>query len=291
MPAASRAARSPGTSGSAATTPTEPSRVSACRTASTTVSGTAPGAHARSVSSPSPRSERAGGTSTPSRSRSRLVRPTTFFGTRNPVVSGTTAASGRPRWARTVRQDRAAHGVVPWARSPRTVSEPKAERRAMARHSIGERSWASSTTMWPQPSGCSRSPATSSSRTRSAADQRADFHDRGARPVHSRARCSSSSSTPSAALASSPGSPSSGARTSSGRTRGHTASRAAPTGRARSTRRSQALVRGPARRSARSWRYRTIRALTRSRPTVYGGCSRRTSATMRASASAGTRQR
>ncbi|CAM5281789.1 hypothetical protein SVIOM342S_01572 [Streptomyces violaceorubidus] len=149
MPAASRAARSPGTSGSAATTPTEPSRASACRTASTTVSGTAPGAHPRSVSSPSPRSERAAGTSTSSRSSSRLVRPTTFFGTRNPVVSGTTAASGRPRWARTVRQDRAAHGVVPWARSPRTVSEPKADLRAMARHSIGERSWASSTTMWP----------------------------------------------------------------------------------------------------------------------------------------------
>ena len=64
--------------------------------------------------------------------------------------AATTAASGLPRWASVSRQSRAAHGAVPWARSPSRVIEPCSLRRAMARHCIGDRSCASSTTTWPK---------------------------------------------------------------------------------------------------------------------------------------------
>ena len=42
-----------------------------------------------------------------------------------------------------------AHGPVAWARSPTTVSEPLSDRRATIFNCIGDRSWTSSTTMWP----------------------------------------------------------------------------------------------------------------------------------------------
>ena len=42
-----------------------------------------------------------------------------------------------------------AAGSVAWARSPSTVMEREGQRRAMARSSMADRSWASSTTAWP----------------------------------------------------------------------------------------------------------------------------------------------
>ena len=42
-----------------------------------------------------------------------------------------------------------AHAPVAWAMSPTTVIEPLRDRRSSIRRSIGERSWISSTTMWP----------------------------------------------------------------------------------------------------------------------------------------------
>ena len=40
-------------------------------------------------------------------------------------------------------------GPVAWAMSPTTVIEPENDRRAIMRNCMGDRSWASSTTMWP----------------------------------------------------------------------------------------------------------------------------------------------
>ena len=45
--------------------------------------------------------------------------------------------------------ERGAHGAVAWAMSPTTVIEPDSERRVSIRNCMGERSWTSSTTMWP----------------------------------------------------------------------------------------------------------------------------------------------
>ncbi len=42
-----------------------------------------------------------------------------------------------------------AHAPVAWAMSPTTVIEPLSERRVSMRSCMGERSCASSTTMWP----------------------------------------------------------------------------------------------------------------------------------------------
>ena len=42
-----------------------------------------------------------------------------------------------------------AHWPVAWAMSPTIVIEPLSERRVSICSCIGERSWASSTTMWP----------------------------------------------------------------------------------------------------------------------------------------------
>ena len=55
----------------------------------------------------------------------------------------------RGRWARTSSQSAWAQAPVAWAMSPTTVIEPLSERRASMRSCMGERSWASSTTMWP----------------------------------------------------------------------------------------------------------------------------------------------
>ena len=52
-----------------------------------------------------------------------------------------------PRCESSAGQEVAAHGVVPCAMSPRTVAAPVAQRRPIARISIGDRSCASSTTM------------------------------------------------------------------------------------------------------------------------------------------------
>ncbi len=43
-----------------------------------------------------------------------------------------------------------AHGPVAWAMSPTTVMEPESDRRASIRSCRGDRSWTSSTTMWPK---------------------------------------------------------------------------------------------------------------------------------------------
>ena len=77
------------------------------------------------------------------------------------------------------RQSVAAHGAVPWARSPSSVIEPCSLRRAIARHCIGDRSCASSTTTCPKLVTRSISPAASSISTRSAALHRAAFTVRG----------------------------------------------------------------------------------------------------------------
>ena len=45
--------------------------------------------------------------------------------------------------------DAGAQGAVAWAMSPTTVIEPDSERRVSIRSCMGERSWTSSTTMWP----------------------------------------------------------------------------------------------------------------------------------------------
>ena len=81
------------------------------------------------------------------------------------------------------RQERVAHGVVAWARSPSTVTEPVLARRPTARSIIGDRSWASSTITCPRLGvRCSRS-AASSIKIRSASDQRAAAN-RAGRPAH-----------------------------------------------------------------------------------------------------------
>ncbi len=135
------------TSASAAITPTEPSNVSASRTAATTPS---PSPAARVTRSrPSDRYERVAGTCTSSAVSSVLASSTTAAGTRKPVVSAITSPSGLPSSSMRGAHEVAAHGVVPCARSPSTVSEPCSLRLATARHSMGDRSWASSTMTCP----------------------------------------------------------------------------------------------------------------------------------------------
>ena len=75
---------------------------------------------------------------------SRAAKSITAPGTRKPATSSSTSASGWPRWASDCDQERVAHGVVAWARSPSTVTEPVLARRPTARSIIGDRSWASS---------------------------------------------------------------------------------------------------------------------------------------------------
>ena len=127
--------------------------------------------------------------------------------------------------------------------------------------------------------GCSTRPATSSRRTRSAADQRADLDERGGRgPAGPAARRGRGGRPRPAANAC--GSLRSRASTSSGRAFGHTASTHALTGRpARSA--ASRRRRGP----AAAFRLlldpahdRGVR--TRSRPVSYGGSSARTPATI-----------
>ncbi len=135
-PASVSADRSPSTASSAAITAIDPSNASAVRTSATVAA-----VRSRTVRTsrvPSLRSDSAGGTSTASAGSSRLAKESTAAGTRNPMVNGTTVASGLPRWRRLSRQSLAAHGAVACARSPRSVSEPCSLRRAMTRHCIGE---------------------------------------------------------------------------------------------------------------------------------------------------------
>ena len=75
--------------------------------------------------------------------------------------------------------DCVAHGVVPWAMSPSTVSDPVDARRPTARSCIGERSCASSSTTCPRLGVRSSRSATSSSSAMSARDQRAAPLERG----------------------------------------------------------------------------------------------------------------
>ena len=60
-----------------------------------------------------------------------------------------TPVAGEPRWTTASSQLVWAPGAVAWARSPSTVIDRDGHRRATARSSIAERSWASSTTAWP----------------------------------------------------------------------------------------------------------------------------------------------
>ena len=74
--------------------------------------------------------------------------------------------SGRPAQAPTP------HGVVAWARSPRTVAEPVEHCRPTERSIIGDRSCASSSTTWPRLGVRSSRSGASSISTASCSDQR-----------------------------------------------------------------------------------------------------------------------
>ncbi len=143
--------------------------------------------------------------------------------------SSRTSVSGLPRFESSAVQEGAAHGVVPWARSPSTVAAPVEQRRPSARHSIGERSWASSTTTWARLGiRVIRSRASSMS-TRSAADQRAEPGPRGSCDQII-AACSAAVRIPSAAAASVAADDSSPNTSRTGSTFGQVASTAARTG-------------------------------------------------------------
>ena len=165
---------------------------------------------------------------------SRAAYSMTSPGTRNPRVSSSTCASGLPRCPSASAQDRVAHGVVACARSPSTVSDPVALRRPIARSIIGDRSCASSTTMWPRDGVRSTRSAASSSSTASARDQ-------GVVPgealglSHSSSRCSSSVRMPSAAAASASASESRRCTSLAGSTAGHSVAAYSLTGLLRAT--------------------------------------------------------
>ena len=124
--------------------------------------------------------------------------------------------------------------MVPCAMSPSTVAEPVAHRRPIARHSIGDRSCASSTTTCARLGVRSIRSRVSSTSTASAADQRAEPGPRGGRPQLI-AACSPGSSSPDAAVASRAGSESSRNTSRTGSVLGQMASTAARTGRVRRT--------------------------------------------------------
>ena len=99
MPAAVRCLRRRSTAASAAITATEPSCSSAAVTSTSIAASSSDGPATGTIDrSPSRRRDTASGTSTPSAGSRRLARATTAAGTRKPTVSGTTAASGLPRW-------------------------------------------------------------------------------------------------------------------------------------------------------------------------------------------------
>ena len=83
-------------------------------------------------------------------------------------------ASGLPRCPSEAFHESVAHGVVPCARSPKTVAEPVEQRRPTARSCIGERSCASSRTTWPRLRVRWRWSLISSTSTVSATDHLAD---------------------------------------------------------------------------------------------------------------------
>lgn len=143
----------------------------------------------------------------------------TSSGTRNPLVNSSMWAAGLPRWCRASGQLAVAHGVVPWARSPRTVAEPVVQRRPTARYCIGERSCASSSTTCPSEAVRWTRSAVSSTRTASACVQRAVFTDRPGLG-QSTVRCSSGVRTPSAHAARNSGSESSRSTSLAGSTSG-----------------------------------------------------------------------
>ncbi len=124
----------------------------------------------------------------------------TSVGTRKPAVSSSITASPLPRCPSASSQLRVAHGVVPCARSPRTVAEPVVQRRPTARYCIGDRSCASSRTTCPREWVRSIRSVASSISTASAGDQAAAFTER-AGFAHSTAFCSSSVRIPPACSA------------------------------------------------------------------------------------------
>ena len=109
--------------------------------------------------------------------------------------------------------DDGAHGAVAWAMSPTTVIDPASERRVSIRSCMGDRSWTSSTTMWPYlRSGSSAPPLRGPSRWRASSISAASAgvqatssneDDRGRR----RRACSSGVRIPRAAAAISGGAP------------------------------------------------------------------------------------
>ena len=72
---------------------------------------------------------------------SRAAYSMTSPGTRNPRVSCSTCASGLPRWPSASAHERVAHGVVAWARSPSTVSDPVDGKFRIIATRNGGRSW------------------------------------------------------------------------------------------------------------------------------------------------------
>ena len=66
------------------------------------------------------------------------------------MVSSTILLSRRTgSSASTSSHELGAHCPVDWAMSPTMVIDPDSERRLSMRSCMGDRSWASSTTMWP----------------------------------------------------------------------------------------------------------------------------------------------
>ena len=108
------------------------------------------------------------------RGSSRAAKSITAPGTRKPATSSSTSASGWPRWVIDSAQDEVAHGVVAWARSPSTVTEPVLARRPTARSCMGDRSCASSRITWPRLGVRLIRSAVSSIKITSASDQRAE---------------------------------------------------------------------------------------------------------------------
>ena len=150
-------------------------------------------------------------------------------GTRKPSVSSSSTASGLPRCLRVSSHDGVAHGVVPCAMSPRTVTEPVEHRRPTARYCIADRSWASSSTTCASDGKRSNWSYASSTSTASAEDHFTAPTVRGAFgrvALHRTSACSSSVRIPSAAAASVPASAKSSKTTFAGSTAGHSRSTA-----------------------------------------------------------------
>ena len=187
---------------SGAMTPIDPGSLSSEATSATTRSRTpAPDVVAISSRPGFSRTDTGAPSPVAIRGRSRAAYSITLAGTRKPRSSTSTWLPGLPRCASDSSHESVAHGVVPWAMSPRTVAAPVLQRRPTARSCMGERSCASSRTTCPRLGVRVRWSASSSRSTVSARDQRAAPFVRGGLS-HNRIRCSSSDRRPAACFAS-----------------------------------------------------------------------------------------